>query len=269
MNKNINKSCRYCITAFAAVTDRKLSLQGSVICWKWGVSGMLVTWDRAFSNSSVFRGLLVSLHSSGGSWGAHPGTEEPPDKPSTSLVSWHQTLSQLWKPVGQLDSPWSSGDERSGMAWAEHGRQNISPCQKFGCGRNWVSLSHHLMMVMGTTSYSFCAWDQALKGEFWVWAEPWARQALLPLGKAVPVLGMSNLGPEGKHSQRDWTLQPVGLGRGVFPHKISSSLSVKAKSCLLWPALPREKTLDLSFPHSPRNKNSSFLFSGMEKEAYT
>lgn len=152
MNKNINKSCRYCITAFAAVTDRKLSLQGSVICWKWGVSGMLVTWDRAFSNSSVFRGLLVSLHSSGGSWGAHPGTEEPPDKPSTSLVSWHQALSQLWKPVGQLDSPWSSGDERSGMAWAEHGRQNIFPCQKFGCARNWVSLSHHLMMVMGTAA---------------------------------------------------------------------------------------------------------------------
>lgn len=196
MNKNINKSCRYCITAFAAVTDRKLSLQGSVICWKWGVSGMLVTWDRAFSNSSVFRGLLVSLHSSGGSWGAHPRTEEPPDKPSTSLVSWHQALSQLWKPVGQLDSPlkqwrWEVRHGLSGTWEAEHfPLSKIWLCKELGVTQPPFNDGD------GDSSYSFCAWDQALKGEFWVWAEPWARQALLLLGKAVPVLGMSNLGPK-------------------------------------------------------------------------
>lgn len=124
MNKNINKSCRYCITAFAAVTDRKLSLQGSVSSWKWGVSGMLVIWDHVFSNSTNFS-IVCSENCSCpctpqvGAEALIQGQRSLQNSPSTSLVGWHQALSQLWKPVRQLDSTWSSGDERSGMAWAE------------------------------------------------------------------------------------------------------------------------------------------------------
>lgn len=139
-----------------------------------------------------------------------------------------------------------------------------------------MSLTHHLTCSVGwvmgktTKSYSSSAWDE---GWFEGWTlilrvpKPGARQAPLPLAKTIPLLGMTNLGPEGKHSQRDWTLQPVTLGRGVFPLIISSSLSAKAKSCLAWPALPTEEETSpcicshcgLLFP--PQLKDQKFFLS--------
>lgn len=130
MNKSANKSCHYCTALFATVTDRKLSLQGLVICCKWGVLGMLVIWDNVLSKSTSFsimcsEDTLLRWELRGLSKDSWPSRHlKSCCTCSTSLVSkckagWHQVQSQLREPARQLDSTWSRGDGRLGMAWEE------------------------------------------------------------------------------------------------------------------------------------------------------
>lgn len=182
MNKNINKSCRYCITAFAAVTDRKLSLQGSVISWKWGVSGMLVIWDHVFSNSTSFS-IVCSENCSCpctpqvGAEGLIQGQrslQTPPAPPwwvGIKLCHCSGSLWGSWTPPEAVETRGQAWPEQKGWPWkAEHFHllkiwlwKDLDVCQlPFNLQCGWV---------MGTTtksSYLFSAWEEGLKGELWV-----------------------------------------------------------------------------------------------------
>lgn len=225
MNKNINKSCRYCITAFAAVTDRKLSLQGSVISWKWGVSGMLVIWDHVFSNSTSFS-IVCSENCSCpctpqvGAEGLIQGQrslQTPPAPPwwvGIKLCHCSGSLWGSWTPPEAVETRGQAWPEQKGWPWkAEHFHllkiwlwKDLDVCQ-LPFNLQWLSDgdNHKEQLLVLCLGGGFEGWTLSPRRV----PKPGIRQAPLPLAKAIPLHGTPNLGPEGKHSQRDWTLQPV------------------------------------------------------------
>lgn len=133
-------------------------------------------------------------------------TPAPPWWAGIKLCHSSGSLWGIWTPPEAAEMKGQAWPEQKGQPWkAEH-----FPLLKFWLWKEpdvthppfnlqrWLSDGeNHKELLIFCLGWGFEGWTLILRVP-----KPWARQAPLPLAKAIPLLGMTNLGPEGKHSQR-------------------------------------------------------------------